>query len=176
VGAGRQPQSVIEDLNDQEANEDRAYRDFYGGRFDLGNIQDVSSRLVYQTGAASSSDAFVSNVVLHGSILFPTHYNLKWFFQLSNSSATDCGGCLKNSTSTSQQSTTASGILQYLEISQSTTASDRYLYYFYQIAVVINDGQDTEEAYCGNVVPYPASRPPTKQPTPSPTPRPTPGQ
>jgi len=75
VAAGMSPQSVCDELNNQNTNEDRAYKDACGvtcgGKFTLVNILSASSMLVYRTNAATSLDNYLSSVILQGSVQFP---------------------------------------------------------------------------------------------------------
>jgi len=93
---------------------------------------------------------------MRGSLLFPRRYNLLWFFQISNSPDTDQGGCLKQPTTTTQQSLTAGGSLEPVEAQSNQSAGASY---YYQLVIIINCGEETEAAFCGNVVASPTATP-----------------
>jgi len=169
VEAGRDPQSVIDDLNGQDANEDRPYRDLLGGWFSLGNIREASSKLVFRTDVPTSVDFFFTNIILHGSILFPKDSNVVWYFQISNSSATDCRGCLLSPTTTGENPLTANGSVQIADLARYEQVAGLY---YYQLVVSTNCATEKKEDYCGNIVSYQVGRNKTMAPTVRPTPAP----
>jgi len=168
--SGRDPTSVLQELNSLDCNEDKPYKDACGGSFTSTNIIDACNKVVYRTEAATSTDDFVRAVTLKGSVNFPVNYGLKVFFQISTNPAVDHKGCLLPSSAilTPYQGLSANGALQTVTEIRSNQAAGLY---YYQVVVIINCGLDTEEAYCGNVVQYPIG--PTKQPTTAPTKSPT---
>jgi len=174
--AGRTPESVCDELNSLDCNEDKAYRDACGGIFTPTNIIDAWSKLIFRTETATSTDNFRTSVLLRANINFPNTYGLTWTFQISTSASIDMKGCLLASavTTTPYQELTANGAIQSVSWPLSNVAIGVY---YYQVVVITNCGFDTEESFCGNVVPYtvspPTTRAPTRAPTPAPSPAPT---
>jgi len=170
VKAGRDPQSVCDDLNDQDANEDKPYKDACGGKFDPINIKTVPQKVLYQTYNTTSLDDYASSVILRGGFSFPKNYSVIYYFQIANSSnkAVDCRGCLLDPTATGEFALITSGSLQ-LTADVALTYQPAPGTYFYQLVVVLNCGLETAAAYCANLVPYTIRPRPTKPPTAIPT-------
>jgi len=149
--AGRTPQSICDELNRLDVNADKPYKDACGGTFTTTNIVTASSKIVFRTDAAMSLDGFVKNVILRGTIRFPTTYSLVYAFQYSTSSSVDVDGCLAYPTVTAQQWLQANGSSQAVQWGMSNQACNIY---YYQLVVVANCGLDTEAVFCGNVLSY----------------------
>jgi len=171
VSGGRDPQSVCDELNENDANEDRPYRHASGGWFTPSNIMDAWTKIVYKTNPALSLDGFLYNATLRGNFKFPVNYTLTYYFQISTNSKTDCRGCLAYPNATAQQPYRSDGLPMYV---QNGVFGQRPGLYYYQLVVVNNCGLETEEYFCANVVSYTINPPsPTRQPTTAPSRAPT---
>lgn len=89
VAAGIPAADVIVELNEMQANEDKALLAELGGTFSAGNLSTWATAIAVTTNNATSiTDGSGSNgtAVLNGAVKFANAQSIRWYFELSTSS------------------------------------------------------------------------------------------
>ena len=138
VAAGVPAADVITELNDMQANEDKALLASLGGTFSAGNLSTWATAIAVTTNNATSiTDGTGSNgsAALNGSVKFTNAQAIKWYFELSTSSTFSA---LINTGETrtyaSPNSMTADGTTQAVAAT-SVTGLSQGTYYFRLVGV-----------------------------------------
>ncbi len=142
IAAGESAADILEDLNEQGANEDLAVLSALGGSFTLANIESSASAVIDTTTAATNVE--YNSATLNGQIQ-PGGATVQWRFNYGLSSSLSGSTTLTplSSNVTNGQSVTAN----ITGLAANTT-------YYYEVQMVSNPGTETEGIISGGILSF----------------------